>query len=72
TGEALPVQARVFDNRLVIESTQTGTEAAFSLEGPQVVLDNLGLDLDVVDFGMHFLKDPAVRLLLVYLEGLND
>jgi flagellar hook-associated protein 2 len=46
TGEALPVQARVFDNRLVIESTQTGTEAAFSLEGPQVVLDNLGLNLD--------------------------
>jgi len=29
-------------------------------------------DLDVVDFGMHFLKDPEVRLLLVYLEGLND
>lgn len=46
TGEALPVQARVFDNRLVIESTQTGTEAAFSLEDPQVVLDNLGLDLN--------------------------
>ena len=46
TDEALPIQARLFDNRLVIESTQTGVEAAFSLEDPQEVLANLGLDLD--------------------------
>jgi flagellar hook-associated protein 2 len=47
TDEALPIQARVFDNRLIIESTQTGTEAAFSLEDhPQGVLSKLGLNLD--------------------------
>lgn len=46
TDEALPIQAHLFDNRLIIESTQTGTEAAFSLEDPQEVLANLGLDLD--------------------------
>lgn len=46
TDEALPIQARLFDNRLVIESTQTGVEAAFSLEDPRGVLANLGLDLD--------------------------
>lgn len=46
TDEALPIQARLFDNRLIIESTQTGVEAAFSLEDPRGVLANLGLDLD--------------------------
>jgi len=46
TDEALPIQAHLFDNRLIIESTQTGTEAAFSLEDPQEVLANLGLNLD--------------------------
>jgi flagellar hook-associated protein 2 len=63
TDEALPIQARVFDNRLVIESTQTGTEAAFSLEDddPQGALAKLGLDLDDPD---HHISAQDAKLVV--------
>ncbi|KUK40197.1 MAG: Putative flagellar hook-associated protein 2 [Synergistales bacterium 54_24] len=63
TDEALPIQARVFDNRLVIESTQTGTEAAFSLEDeyPQGTLAKLGLDLDDPD---HHISAQDAKLVV--------